>query len=378
MKYWISISIYLWRNIFNRWLESPLAPASKIILGFLLSLLAFIVIGLLRNTEDVLKDKFNQRDVLMSVMALHDIGQKDNLARLEKSILRESLFKKMAPNCEIDYIRRAGVTALDSEGERYPIAVCFTEPTFWKMEWGDFLRPEVYFFCEDSEAPDSHLEIWDVKFKPQRLSKTSQLTTLTKGKGMILLSYPMGKELLKPGFAETIVFRFNGVNEMKATHQKIEAYCAAEKINYSLFSALPLIAQLKTFSELQSYVRLGLAILIVTITIIVIGNQTILEFREQQYHFALLRSFGSPLAFIMTTELIEKVLLASLGVLLAYWSLDTIAVIIRGLGSDFAMVKIKLLADDVRLVLLGILGGVFVSWCFLLMIARKPIGLILS
>lgn len=378
MKYWISISIYLWKNIFNRWLESPLGPASKIILGFLLSLLAFIVIGLLRNTEDVLKNKFNQRDVLMSVMAMQNIDQRHHLASLEKSIIRESLFKKMASGCELDYFRRVGVTAVDSGGERYPILVCFAEPTFWKMEWGDFLRPQVYFFCEDGEAPDSDLEIWDVKFKPQRLSKTSQLSTLTKGKGVILLPYPMGKELLTPGFIETIVFRFNEVNEMKVVHQKIEAYCAAEKINYSLFSALPLIDQLKAFSELQSYIRLGLAALIIAITIIVIGNQTLLEFREQQYHFALLRSFGSPLLFIMVMELIEKVFLALLGVFLAYLSLDTISELIRGLGSDFAMVSIKLLTDDIWLVLSGILGGVFVSWCFLLFVARKPIGLILS
>ena len=136
--------------------------------------------------------------------------------------------------------------------------------------------------------------------------------------------------------------------------------------------------QLELFSKMQTYVRGGLAILIIIITAIVLGNQSLLEFREQQYQFALLRSFGSPLPSIMLAELMEKVLLSLFGVWLAYMSLEPLATMVSNFGADFAMVDIKVGAEDVRLILLGVLSGVIASWCFLVIVARKPVGLILS
>lgn len=378
MKYWISINTYLWKNIFNRWLESPLAPLSKIVLCFLLSLLSFIVIGLLKNAEEVLETQFNQREVLTSIVTIHDTSRQDEIIKLDKSLYREALFKKISPDNDLDYFRRAGIAAKDAQGKYYPIVVCFSEPTFWQEEWGEFERPEVYFFCDDTDAPEGDLVIGNFKFQPKRLPKVPLLATLAKGKGAVIVPYSLGRMLLTNGFSEMMVIRFNNIETMKSTHEKLEAYCAAENLNYSLFSALPLLMQLELFSKMQTYVRGGLAILIIIITAIVLGNQSLLEFREQQYQFALLRSFGSPLPLIMLAELMEKVLLSLFGVWLAYMSLEPLATMVRNFGADFAMVDIKVGAEDVRLILLGVLSGVIASWCFLVIVARKPVGLVLS
>jgi len=378
MKYWISINTYLWKNIFNRWLESPLAPLSKVVLCFLLSLLSFIVIGLLKNAEEVLETQFNQREVLTSIVTIHDTSRQDEVIKLDQSLYREALFKKISPDNDLDYFRRAGIAAKDAQGKYYPIVVCFSEPTFWQEEWGEFERPEVYFFCDDTDAPEGDLVIGDFKFQPKRLPKVPLLATLAKGKGAVIVPYSLGRMLLTNGFSEMMVIRFNNIETMKSTHEKLEAYCAAENLNYSLFSALPLLMQLELFSKMQTYVRGGLAILIIIITAIVLGNQSLLEFREQQYQFALLRSFGSPLPLIMLAELMEKVLLSLFGVWLAYMGLEPLATMVRNFGADFAMVDIKVGAEDVRLILLGVLSGVFASWCFLVIVARKPVGLILS
>ena len=378
MKYWISINTYLWKNIFNRWLESPLAPLSKIVLCFLLSLLSFIVIGLLKNAEEVLETQFNQREVLTSIVTIHDTSRQDEIIKLDKSLYREALFKKISPDNDLDYFRRAGIAAKDAQGKYYPIVVCFSEPTFWQEEWGEFERPEVYFFCDDTDAPEGDLVIGNFKFQPKRLPKVPLLATLAKGKGAVIVPYSLGRMLLTNGFSEMMVIRFNNIETMKSTHEKLEAYCAAENLNYYLFSALPLLMQLELFSKMQTYVRGGLAILIIIITAIVLGNQSLLEFREQQYQFALLRSFGSPLPLIMLAELMEKVLLSLFGVWLAYMSLEPLATMVRNFGADFAMVDIKVGAEDVRLILLGVLSGVIASWCFLVIVARKPVGLVLS
>jgi hypothetical protein len=378
MKYWISINTYLWKNIFNRWLESPLAPLSKVVLCFLLSLLSFVVIGLLKNAEEVLETQFNQREVLTSIVTIHDTSRQDEVIKLDKSLYREALFKKISPDNDLDYFRRAGIAAKDAQGKYYPIVVCFSEPTFWQEEWGEFERPEVYFFCDDTDAPEGDLVIGDFKFQPKRLPKVPLLATLAKGKGAVIVPYSLGRMLLTNGFSEMMVIRFNNIETMKSTHEKLEAYCAAENLNYSLFSALPLLMQLELFSKMQTYVRGGLAILIIIITAIVLGNQSLLEFREQQYQFALLRSFGSPLPLIMLAELMEKVLLSLFGVWLAYMSLEPLATMVSNFGADFAMVDIKVGAEDVRLILLGVLSGVIASWCFLVIVARKPVGLILS
>ncbi len=355
-----------------------MAPLSKVVLCFLLSLLSFIVIGLLKNAEEVLETQFNQREVLTSIVTIHDTSRQDEVIKLDQSLYREALFKKISPDNDLDYFRRAGIAAKDAQGKYYPIVVCFSEPTFWQEEWGEFERPEVYFFCDDTDAPEGDLVIGDFKFQPKRLPKVPLLATLAKGKGAVIVPYSLGRMLLTNGFSEMMVIRFNNIETMKSTHEKLEAYCAAENLNYSLFSALPLLMQLELFSKMQTYVRGGLAILIIIITAIVLGNQSLLEFREQQYQFALLRSFGSPLPLIMLAELMEKVLLSLFGVWLAYMGLEPLATMVRNFGADFAMVDIKVGAEDVRLILLGVLSGVFASWCFLVIVARKPVGLILS
>lgn len=355
-----------------------MAPLSKVILCFLLSLLSFIVIGLLKNAEEVLEEKFNQREVLTSIVAVQDTSRQDQVIKLDQSLYREALVKEISSNSELNYFRRAGVTAKGEQGKYYPIVVCFSEPTFWQEEWGEFNRPEVYFFCDDTDALEGDLVIGDFKFQPKRLPKVPLLSSLAKGKGVIIVPYSLGRMLLINGFSEMMVFRFNDIETMKSTHEKLEAYCAAENLNYSLFSALPLLKQLELFAKMQTYVRGGLALLIIIITAIVLGNQSLLEFREQQYQFALLRSFGSPLSLIMLAELIEKVLLSLLGVWLAYLSLEPLAMMVRDMGADFAMVGIKVAVEDVRLILLGVLSGVFASWCLLVIVARKPVGLILS
>ena len=336
------------------------------------------MIGLLKNAEEVLEEQFNKREVLTSVVAIQDMSRQDQIVKLDKSLYREALFQKISPDSELNYFRRAGIAVRDSQGKHYPTVVCFSEPTFWQEEWGEFERPKVYFFCDDTDAPLGDMEIRDFKFQPKRLPKVPLLSTLTKGKGVILVPYPLGRMLLESGFAEMVVFRFNDIETMKSTHKKLEAYCATENLNYSVFSALPLLKQLEMFSKMQTYVRSGLALLIIIITAIVLGNQSLLEFREQQYQFALLRSFGSPLPLIMLAELVEKVLLSFLGVWLAYMSLESVTMIVRGFGADFAMVDIKVGAEDVRLILMGVFSGVLSSWCLLVMIARKPVGLILS
>lgn len=337
------------------------------------------MIGLLKNAEDVLEAQFNQRDVLTSIVTVHDINQQDQVIKLDQSLYREAVFKKISPDGDLNYFRKAGVTAKDLQGKHYPIAVCFYEPTFWQQEWGEFERPEIYFFCDDADAPEGDLEIRDFKFKPNRLPKIPLLSSLAKNKGVIIVPYPMGRMLLKNGFSEVAVFRSNSVQAMRSTHNKVEAYCAAEDLNFSLFSALPLLIQLELFASMQTYVQSGLALLIIIIVAIVLGNQSLLEFREQQYLFALLRSFGAPLSLIMLAELLEKVLLSLLGVWLAYMSLEPLAMIVRDwVVTDSAMVDIKVAAEDVRLISLGVLSGVFSSWCFLVIVARKPVGLVLS
>ena len=378
MKYWILINTYLWKNICNRWFESPLAPLSKVVLCFLLSLLSFVVIGLLKNAEQVLEDQLSQRYVLTSVVTVHDMSKQDQVIRMDKSLYREAVFKTMSADSELNYFRRAGVTAKDSQGNFYPVVVCFSEPTFWKEEWGEFERPEIYFFCDDVGASEGQLEIRDLKIKPKRLPKIDYLSSLAKNKGVIIVPYPMGSSLLKSGFSEVIVFRSTSVAAMKSSHEKLEAYCAAENLNFSLYSALPLLKQLELFVKMQHYVQSGLALLIIIITAIVLGNQSLLEFREQQYLFALLRSFGSPLSLSMLAELMEKILVCLLGVWLEYLSLEPLAEVMKSYLTDSTMVDMKVELEDVRLISLGVLSGVFSSWCFLFIVARKPVGLVLS
>lgn len=377
MKYWISITFYLWKNIWNRWFESPLSALSKIILTFLLTVLAFSIVGALRHTEQLLEEKLGEQDVLTAIITLSPTEEKGSV-HLNNSLHRETAIKKIAQeNATIDYVRRSYYTAETAENVRLPIITFWSEPSFWEEEYGEFSRPENFLFSREDSAPQI-ATINNIPFSLNKLPFPQVLGNVRGQDQIICLPYMRGELLLTNGFTEFLLIQAPSVESLKDSLNRIEAYLLAERMRYTLTSSMGILTDLLKFMDIQQYVRLILLSLLIIIIAIVLGNQALLEFREQQYHFALLRSFGVPHFLITMMDLLEKILLSGIGFLLAVYLLP--------LGINLAKEKIEssnplnilLEREDYYLIGGGILIGILFSWLFISFTSKKKIGLVLS
>lgn len=378
MKYWILIITYLWKNILNHWFENPLSFLTKIIITFLLTFLAFAFIGALRQTEKLLSDQLENADILTSIIQISPRVSQDKEVRLQESLYEEATLKKALKIQDVTFLRKPFIQAKTVANKRIPVAVSFAKPTFWKEEWGEFQRP-VNYIIQPEGAPEIRkitmrgfpVEVLPVKMEPAFL-KARNIDQL------VLLPYPSGELLLKEGFSSQIIIRADSVPELEDSLSRIRAYLSAERVPHNIFSGLNLLRELENFSEIQKYVRLGLISLLILVIAIVLGNQAVLEFRQQQYHYALLRSFGVPYTLIVWNDLIEKILLAACGFSLAYYLLPLLKKVLGPYVPQLADFNLLLLTEDLLYIGGAVLLGVFLSWIFLAVTSKKQIGLVLS
>ena len=377
MKYWILIAIYLWKNILNHWFENPFSVLTKVLVTFLLSFLALTLIGVLRHSEKVLEDKINNSDILTANVTIRTKLRTDR-ASIENSLFQEAYIKKLIEIEKVDYFRRSLASAKNETQRSIPIFVSFGEPSFWKQEWGEFERPAQYLIVEPESAPIYNVSIENVLIEPEVISYNGNFLKLNNINAAIVLPFPSGELFLQDGFTSQLWMTAKTIPELKESLNRAEAYLSAENVSYRVFSGITLLEDLEKFSKLQVYLRIGLVILMIAVIAIVLGNQAFLEFREQQYHYALLRSFGVPYVLIVVNDLFEKVLLSVVGFVGAYYAIPQLRKGITQLNREDSNVDFILLRSDLEWVGGGVLVGVFLSWVFLAITSKKQVGLVLS
>lgn len=377
MKYWISITFYLWKNIWNRWFESPLSALSKVILTFLLAVLAFSIVGALRQTEKVLEEKLGEQDILTAVITPSPSEGKGEVY-LRNSLHREATIKRFTQGeVTIDYVRRSYYTAEAEDNMRLPIVTFWAEPSFWEESYGDFSRPENYLFSHQ-DIPPQTATINSIPFSLTRIPFPKVIDNVKGQSDIICLPYTRGELLLRNGFTEYLLIQAHSVDSLKTALSKIEAYLLAERMRYTLTSSMSILSELLKFMDIQQYVRLILLSLLIIIIAIVLGNQAFLEFREQQYHFALLRSFGVPHFLITVMDLIEKILLSGTGFMLAAYLLPMGIRLTKEKMASSDTLNILLEREDYYFIGGGIFIGILLSWLFISITSKKQVGLVLS
>jgi hypothetical protein len=148
-------------------------------------------------------------------------------------------------------------------------------------------------------------------------------------------------------------------------------------------SALGLIKELEILKERQKQWRNILAAILGVALSLVYGAIAVLEFRQNQFVSALLRSFGAPRQFLYCRHWLENMLLANIAAIAAIATLATLHQTLFGtLGFPRNVLQLgainPYLGPEMLVILCWVNIGAFLSSLPIAVGLRNPVGAILN
>jgi hypothetical protein len=251
-------------------------------------------------------------------------------------------------------------------------------------EWLDAATPLVYF---NETMPENIL----LRVSLGRQSGTASIRRM----GNFLRPVGIDNLLLVPqdwavdaerlGFTETTLF------QRQSSAMPMQRYIQAVNLLYALDrrsppqmqSALPLLKELERLQGKQKQWRTLLAAVLGLALALVYGAIAVLEFRQNLFIGALLRSLGTPGRFLYLRQWIENALLANLAAISAILLVATLHQQVFGaLGFPPAVLKLRdanpYWSFEIALVLGCVNIGAFLSSLPVAVGLRRPVGAILN
>lgn len=382
MKASILIASYLLKDIWCRWLETPGAVAARVIVAALLALLMLFV-----QAAFVLAARSLESRVLAfgaNVIAVTSTSSQQALAdgrpplaalldplRAEGSLLTLKLVFTAA---RTEYGTTASVLAYDDASLPGLAPYLHGPGEDGLFLLSDTLPPGLPVTCA--------VEL--VEFTALVRPLPAQFSQIVGQTDLLLVPEITLAESIRRGHQELALFTAHDANTTPALTAAIQALLAAEGIEGAqIRTAAGWLEELADLRSRQARWQATLATLCLAVLVLVFGSIALLEYRQNSFIAALLRSFGASRLALLARYLVEGLLLMALaatlalvGVRFAHTPLFTLA------GFDHPWIDLTYL-DPYRwqenLPLLAafataaVLGTLPVAWAL-----RRPVGRVLG
>ena len=310
MKSSTLIASYLWKDTWKRWLEQPSSPLARLFVTGLLVLVATVILVSFHLLERSLRERlerFGLNTVLVRETVLGDSKElvvygpsPDRLAPLAqwgRKLRLRQLFMRGQSEWQNNLL------VLSYQPEGLPLLAAL-------------ISPETPVLCLSENLPEASL----VRVT---LNRQSTLACVRRPQGwlrslatedMLLVPQGMLADEERLGFVETTVFqRHPTAPPVEQVVAAIHTLAAVDRRTPpQVQSALGLIRELEKLKERQMQWRSLLAAVLGVALSLVYGAIAILEFRQNLFVSALLRSFGAPRQFLYWRHLLENIWLANL------------------------------------------------------------------
>jgi len=380
MKLLILIPSYLSKNTFKKWCENPISPLSKVIITLLLTLLSILVLVFFAEAKNQLLNQLKKSNSY-TIYISEQIGSKTSPQLLRKSYDEENLWYENFSPEHITYIRQPFMFTKDSKGKSIPVII-FNQslphlrqtknnyPTAWLLSKSpvDITRKEEVFIDGVS------MFVTPAKM-PEVLSTNINLEQA------IAIPIEMAEPILTKGFTTHIIASLESAEQVEQFTSITSAYYKAEKRRTLSFSALEILTAIKQLSALQNKIRIGIVLITGFILATILGTIAWLEFRQEAYLLALLRTFGSPRFLLLIHSLLENLFLIAIAIAIAFKSWQPIYTSITNVtkNPNFSDVsQIPLQQEDIAIIILAATTGVILAIIPIIFGLKKQPGLILQ
>jgi hypothetical protein len=381
MKSWTLIVSYLWKDTWSRWLEQPSSVLSRIFVGSLLVTVATVILVAFNLLERNLRARLEN-------FGINTIVSRDMLASTDPEVLPNQLRPdRLAPLQQYgDEIRlRQYYMRAQTPWARDVMVMSYNEQALPFL--ADLLNTNTSLVYFTETLPENSLV--EVSYQRQ-----NDIAVVRRAEGIWrplvsqqLLLVPQGwaPEAERLGYVDTTLFK------RRDEHISISEFVSAIQNVYSMDyrtppqiqSAANMVKDLETLQERQTQWRAAMAGLLGLAVALVFGAIAVLEFRQNAYVSALLRSFGAPGKALYLRQWLENAFLANLAALSAILLLACFhAELFKMLGFPRDLLNLNkvnpYLSWEIGLVLLWVNVGALLSSISVAIGLRKPVGEILS
>ena len=381
MKSLILISLYLFKDTLHRWKERPASPLSRVLVAFFLSLCALSFLANYVLSSKMLHDEIRKNGAdLITVFDTVREGEasKRNLLQHELPLLHDCdvLALKDSPAGFarvgkavfpiLEYNMESCAFLADLELEEHSIVLLFNpgrsplHPGPCAVSIGDF-----DFSLNASPLPENHLlgKLYPsgVVLAPEG-AFNFELDSLMSNYRYVIRVHEMTAANIQ-SIEETLnnIVRYDGSMTIVQTH-------------------VGLLKRLEVLMSNQMECRMGFSIGIAVIVGILLTALASMEFRQNEYVYTLMKSFGVRPLLLILTFIVENIFLIGISFAGAVWAFMKTQKIV--LGEFFKLGDTVRTYADIRqdLWLLGIslLGCVLFSSIPVVFSAYRPIGKVLK
>ena len=308
----------------------------------------------------------------------------DNSLAGEISVSEEGMWQTHYKDADFNYIRQPLVLAEFGLPQRRVPVIIYNDLYSDLSENNENLDiPTLWFLCKAPELYDQRhiIKLGDSSIVSTPKKIPQAIKDNIKVDRVLAIPLSMGEPILKDGFTTHMLARFETIDEVATFVAEVEAYYRAERRNMRVFSALEILSSLEKIQQIQNYIRLGIITSCGLILALILGTIAWLEYRQESYLLALLRSFGTPRTVLVVHFFFENLLLVTAGLLIAFeaWKPIYDALQSKVTSIDLRPASSLVLPSlDARIILAAGLLGVIVAMIPIAIGLRKPAGLILQ
>ena len=347
----------------------------------LLGLLAVIVLTLFAEIERELRDQL-ARNSAYTVYVSEFVAADQAATILRRSYEEEVMWSGRNGLDAIKQLRQPLVSAVWNHTQSISL-LAFTNSATDFAGTGDFDNPPMVWLLSDEAAIQGQLE--EVSLSGKRtLAKVRAVPPWIRRELSMENAVAAPVEMIEPfllkGFINHTIARFNSIQDVQRFVTDVSAYYRAEKRQVKVVSALGILKILEHITEVQ---RIVLSLIVVGCGVILsltLGSIAWLEYRQDAYLLALLKSFGTPSLVLLIHMFLENLLLVLVGILgvfLAWTPLYALAAPHLQIIGLHAATPPAIPVLDMAVIVLACLAGVILSMVPVAIGLRKPAGLIL-
>jgi len=279
----------------------------------LLALLGLLVQGVLSSLEIKIKENVKESGV-RNVVLTHRVP---SVAYRDDVVFTDSIKNVMGSRATVKALHRLN-TAAYRGASKTTIPVISYNPDEWTSLGLPFSVNQCYFF---SYKPDFTEPVLlnlrqsgrNIKLTALNCTVPNELQRSVNLDQFLLLPIHVTRNLERSGYQSFKIVQVHDLSDLFYICKQFEAWFRMDRRNIQIVDQRDLLERLDELYKIQSQWRIGVGVMVSIVLIFLIGSTSLLEFRQNQYVIALLKSFGVSSYLVAIAFLLENLVLVSLG-----------------------------------------------------------------
>jgi len=384
MKSWTSIPFYLWKNTSRRWFEHPVSPVSKMLIPALLAALAALVLTFFGEIERELQEQLARKSAFVAIASEY-VAKENAATLLASSFEEEIMWGSRQGSGQVRQVMQPLSSATYGERGSAPILAYSPAVSDLVPQTPDANAPPTVWFLA-SDAREANVDLRNFEIAGRRVSPIPAPIPSWVSREMamgsaVCMPDEMVLPLLLQGYIRHTVAQLESLESLRTFVRDFDAYHAAEERQVKIVSSLEILAEIERISGIQAVVRSIIVAACGLILSLTLGSLTWLEYRQDIYLLALLRSFGTPRAVLAVHLFFENLVLvlAGLAIVWACWKPVYQKLHPQMAEIGFTTERMPVLdTSDAWMILTAAILGVVIALIPVMIGMRKPSGLVLQ